>query len=479
MEDDVLRKLGAPLARAARARARLPVRSSAGAGWPARRRCCSRGWWSSGRDCEPAAGPQRRRSRVGQAGARRCPGARRRHHRPRPQAADHHRASMPRWTHRRSAAAFRLQPDTAVTLHAGMTPARVLTIMPLRHWEPHTLVRRSRSPRPRGLPTVVAWHRRALGRSSLPAPGVEHRGDPRGRQSGPERLGLPHHVLDQPASIAAVTALRSEPELQCRSRPGPRAASSCSPRRRRSPPMRRYRMSLDGLAGADGVAVRQPDRAGDPGRGGPGGRPVLSAHGRGRCRAHQRDLRPVHGTDEPRADGRRVPVTSANGAAVKGAVTWAEQGTVLVFVPAAALPYSATVRMTVDASALSRAGARRCSGRRAPSRSRPSPPKPKAAPAHRHPHPRSPSPSPSRSATRGGAPVRGSWSGVETYYLRLMNCTRTGGWVTSVGQLLVAGRARRRAAGAQLRHQLPGLTPVREAAGHPQHLRPLRGREPR
>jgi uncharacterized protein YkwD len=27
----------------------------------------------------------------------------------------------------------------------------------------------------------------------------------------------------------------------------------------------------------------------------------------------------------------------------------------------------------------------------------------------------------------------GSWAAVETYYLRLMNCTRTGGWVTSSG----------------------------------------------
>ena len=30
-------------------------------------------------------------------------------------------------------------------------------------------------------------------------------------------------------------------------------------------------------------------------------------------------------------------------------------------------------------------------------------------------------------------PSSGSWAGVESYYLRLMNCTRTGGWVTSKG----------------------------------------------
>ena len=30
--------------------------------------------------------------------------------------------------------------------------------------------------------------------------------------------------------------------------------------------------------------------------------------------------------------------------------------------------------------------------------------------------------------------MNGNWSGVESYYLRLMNCTRTGGWVTSGGK---------------------------------------------
>jgi uncharacterized protein YkwD len=33
----------------------------------------------------------------------------------------------------------------------------------------------------------------------------------------------------------------------------------------------------------------------------------------------------------------------------------------------------------------------------------------------------------------GGAVGSGSWYAVETYYLGLMNCTRTGGWVTSSG----------------------------------------------
>ena len=34
----------------------------------------------------------------------------------------------------------------------------------------------------------------------------------------------------------------------------------------------------------------------------------------------------------------------------------------------------------------------------------------------------------------GSAVGGGNWAAVETYYLGLMNCTRTGGWVTSTGR---------------------------------------------
>jgi len=40
---------------------------------------------------------------------------------------------------------------------------------------------------------------------------------------------------------------------------------------------------------------------------------------------------------------------------------------------------------------------------------------------------------PTSGPSGGGAVGGGSWGSVETYYLRLMNCTRTGGWVTSTG----------------------------------------------
>jgi uncharacterized protein YkwD len=57
-------------------------------------------------------------------------------------------------------------------------------------------------------------------------------------------------------------------------------------------------------------------------------------------------------------------------------------------------------------------------------------PKPKARPAA----PSGDSGSKPVKHSGGGGAVSGNWAGVESYYLRLMNCTRTGGWVTSSGK---------------------------------------------
>ena len=51
----------------------------------------------------------------------------------------------------------------------------------------------------------------------------------------------------------------------------------------------------------------------------------------------------------------------------------------------------------------------------------------------------------------------GSWGAVETYYLRLMNCTRTGGWVTSSGSVQQPRRPERRPAQARRRDLVEGL----------------------
>jgi hypothetical protein len=108
---------------------------------------------------------------------------------------------------------------------------------------------------------------------------------------------------------------------------------------------------------------------------------------------------------------------TANGKPVKGKVRWAEDGTVLVFDPAKALPYGAKVVQTVDLAARSRDGA----------------PIERAVRATFRVVPR-PEPADIAIPTGGGGAVAGSWVSVERYYLKLMNCTRTGGWVTSSGK---------------------------------------------
>jgi uncharacterized protein YkwD len=122
---------------------------------------------------------------------------------------------------------------------------------------------------------------------------------------------------------------------------------------------------------------------------------------------------------------------------VQGTISWAEAATVLVFRPAAALPYGATVELRVDTGAASRAGVPVASAATASFtvEAKPAPaPAPKASkPALKR--VTRPATKPiARPPSGGGGAASGSWGGVEAYYLRLMNCTRTGGWVTSGGK---------------------------------------------
>ena len=107
---------------------------------------------------------------------------------------------------------------------------------------------------------------------------------------------------------------------------------------------------------------------------------------------------------------------------IAGAVRWAERDTVLIFTPASPLPYGATVSMDVAAGARDVAGAALAMAAHATFTTTA---KPSIAPAPATPK----APSPTTTAVGGG-----SWAAVETYYLGLMNCTRTGGWVTSTGK---------------------------------------------
>lgn len=111
---------------------------------------------------------------------------------------------------------------------------------------------------------------------------------------------------------------------------------------------------------------------------------------------------------------------TADGKRLTGKIEWAEGDTVLVFSPSAPLPAGAKIVMTVGIGATSAAGipldqvfvARASVVKPAKSGGGTTVPIPHAS---------------------GGTVGAGSWYAIEVYYLKLMNCTRTGGWVTSSG----------------------------------------------
>ncbi len=125
------------------------------------------------------------------------------------------------------------------------------------------------------------------------------------------------------------------------------------------------------------------------------------------------------------------------GKAIAGALRWAEGDTVLILDPSSALPAGATIQLNVAKSARSASGAPIDAAIGATFKTIPKPaPRPvvPAPVASRTTVPVSrPVPRPSTSPSTGTAVGAGTWAAVETYYLRLMNCTRTGGNVTSTG----------------------------------------------
>jgi uncharacterized protein YkwD len=125
-----------------------------------------------------------------------------------------------------------------------------------------------------------------------------------------------------------------------------------------------------------------------------------------------------------RRSTRYAFAATINGTPVAGKISFAEKDTVLVFRPAEALPYGVAVDVLVKASARSAAGVplEAAKSIRLGVEAKPAPPRP--APVRQ---------TTSTPISSGGAVGSGSWGAVETYYMKLMNCTRTGGWVTSTG----------------------------------------------
>ncbi len=142
-----------------------------------------------------------------------------------------------------------------------------------------------------------------------------------------------------------------------------------------------------------------------------------------------------------RASTAKALSVTVGGKAVAGALAWSEKDTVLAFDPTKSLPAGSTIRFAVTTSARSADGAPLTKplgitftvARPAAPASKPAATKPaSAAPAPKPSGP--PAPKPVAPPSSGGSAAGSApWYAVETYVLRLMNCTRTGGWVTSGG----------------------------------------------
>jgi uncharacterized protein YkwD len=186
----------------------------------------------------------------------------------------------------------------------------------------------------------------------------------------------------------------------------------------------KYRVSLSSLVDVDGADVANVDAASMKTAAAP----------------HIVRFRPAKGTkkversaalsvrfSEPmnHVTTRKAFTVTANGKPVAGKYRYAESSTVVVFQPAAKLPAGAKVAITVAATATTAAGVPLD---KAASITVTTVPKPKAVV-----HKTASTISRSSGGSGGGAVGGGSWGAVETYYLKLMNCTRTGGWVTSTG----------------------------------------------
>jgi uncharacterized protein YkwD len=331
------------------------------------------------------------------------------------------------------AAALRVMPETALAF-SWDAAGRVLTLHPVAHWSPDTLYTIVVSPAARGADggalltpvraLVLTGH---AGSGKLVATGIS--GD-RARLDTDFRVSLDRAVeLD-----ALRAALRTEPAIDGELTRGPTAGEYVFRTSADLAPNKEYRVWFAGLADTDGVAFTvSPALA------------VRTVKAPSVVRFRPRNVT----TDVERGATISVrftermdrPATAAafrvtvDGKTVAGKVSWAEQGKVLLFDPAAALPYGTKVVAAVAATALSKDGvkiAKPASGTFT-TIAKPKPkPKPEPRPAAKPATKKSPATKPITRSGGGGA-VSGSWSAVEAYYLKLMNCTRTGGWVTSKG----------------------------------------------
>ncbi len=312
------------------------------------------------------------------------------------------------------AAAVRVEPAAPFTV-AWDASGRVATLVPAPAWRADTLYRIQ----------VAATARSAAG-GTLAAPLrsvvlTDAAGTvdlaPTMTTTTAVRLDTSFRIrLDRPTTVAAVrAALRSVPPLA-----GDVVPEATPGVYRFEPygilaPDTEYRLWLEGLVDASGVPFEPMDAVSVQTVAAPAVTSIRPRDDATRVkRAATVTVRFSLPMEEART-GDAVHVT-ANGKAVAGRTRWSADGRVLTFDPRKALPYGARLVVTVDRTARSAAGADIGGAVSARSRVVPKP----ALDAYGIP-------------TGATGAVNGTWLAVEQYYLRLMNCTRTGGWVTSTG----------------------------------------------
>jgi uncharacterized protein YkwD len=325
------------------------------------------------------------------------------------------------------AAALHVEPATAITL-AWNADDTVLTVTPVSHWAAgvfHTVTVEAgalaRSGQPLARPARAIFLTRAATTVSIAATDAID-----GRVLTATSFVVSFGRAVDASTVA--TAIRLDPptagSLEALGLPGDNGAGPIRYRFVPDAPLRpgvSYRLIVDGATDSDGLTL-----------------PAAELDVKTVVAPTVMRFRPANGATGvardasismrftakmDRASTARALSVKVAGKVLAGKVDWSENDTVLAFTPKAALPANAAISVAVAATATDAAGIPLAAAVQAAFKT--------AAKGAARTASRSTGSLP---ISGGGAVGGGSWGKVETYYLGLMNCTRTGGWVTSTGR---------------------------------------------
>lgn len=320
-------------------------------------------------------------------------------------------------------AALAVTPRTAVELHWSSDDT-VVTIVPVGHWAAdtyHTITVQAGSLASTGRPLTTPIRTAFLTRG--PASAAAAATEVLGKRVG---LGTAFTIgFDRaidPASLAR--SIRLEPEVP--GRLSVEAAADGLPQVTFTPLVAlkantRYKLVVDGVRDEDGVPVEAFALVVKTS--------VAPEIVRFRPSVRQQDV--ARATDVSvrfnrpmdRASAKKAFQVLVNGKPIKGTITFAEKDTVVVFDPVKNFAYDTRVVATVAKTARSADGVPLRSAEQIAFRTE----------LKQVPRPARQTSPTSTPVSSGGSTGGGSWASVERFYLGLMNCTRTGGVVTTGG----------------------------------------------